>query len=158
MRKTRIYLDTSFISYLEQEDAPEKMRETNELWLLFQYRNDIELIISKVTMEEIDKCYEPKKTKLIDRMIENTLILVKENDSDILLAETYLNNKVLSSKSFDDLRHIAIAVNNCCRYILSWNFKHFVNPKTINAVNSVNTEYGLQKIDILPPTMFLGGF
>lgn len=42
--------------------------------------------------------------------------------------------------------------------MLSWNFKHFVNPKTINAVNSVNTEYGLQQIDILPPTMFLGGF
>ena len=34
MRKIRIYLDTSFISYLEQDDAPEKMEETNKLWLI----------------------------------------------------------------------------------------------------------------------------
>ncbi len=52
MRKILIYLDTSFISHLEQEDAPEKKFETNELWFLFQKRNDIDLIISTVTFIE----------------------------------------------------------------------------------------------------------
>lgn len=32
MRKIKIYLDTSVISYLSQEDAPERMRDTLELW------------------------------------------------------------------------------------------------------------------------------
>lgn len=30
--KLKIYLDTSVISYLQQEDAPEKMRDTLDLW------------------------------------------------------------------------------------------------------------------------------
>lgn len=32
MRKLKIYLDTSVISHLQQEDVPEKMQETRELW------------------------------------------------------------------------------------------------------------------------------
>jgi hypothetical protein len=32
MRKLKIYLDTSVISYLKQEDAPENMNYTMKLW------------------------------------------------------------------------------------------------------------------------------
>lgn len=32
MRKMKVYLDTSVISYLKQEDAPERMRDTLTLW------------------------------------------------------------------------------------------------------------------------------
>ena len=31
MRKIKVYLDTSVISYLSQDDAPERMRDTHEL-------------------------------------------------------------------------------------------------------------------------------
>jgi hypothetical protein len=34
MRKLKVYLDTSVISYLYQLDAPEKMKDTLELWEL----------------------------------------------------------------------------------------------------------------------------
>ncbi len=32
MRKLKVYLDTSVISYLDQNDASERMRGTLELW------------------------------------------------------------------------------------------------------------------------------
>lgn len=32
MRKLKVYLDTSVISYLKQEDAPERKKDTLELW------------------------------------------------------------------------------------------------------------------------------
>lgn len=156
MRKLLIYLDTSFISHLEQEDAPEKKYETNELWFNFKKRKDVNLIVSSVTFAEIDKCKEPKRSLLLERMSENDLLIVSETDDDYQLSKLYLTKNVLSNKSFDDLRHIAIAVNH--NYILSWNFKHFVNPKTINAINSLNKEYNLPEIRILPPSMMLGGF
>jgi len=31
-RKNKVYLDTSAISYLDQQDSPEKMQETVEVW------------------------------------------------------------------------------------------------------------------------------
>ena len=158
MRKLSIYLDTSFISHLEQDDAPDKKNETNELWNIFKKRENLELIISTVTLFEINKCHEPKRKLLLKRILEQPLVVVKETEDDYQLANIYLTNKILSNKSIDDLRHIAIAVNNNCRYILSWNFKHFVNPKTVNAVNSINKEYNLPEVSILPPSMMLGGF
>lgn len=36
MRKMKVYLDTSVISYLRQEDAPERMRDTQALWRMFE--------------------------------------------------------------------------------------------------------------------------
>lgn len=39
MRKLKIYLDTSVISYLEQEDVPEKMDQTKRLWKILQQEN-----------------------------------------------------------------------------------------------------------------------
>ncbi len=38
MRKLKVYLDTSVISYLSQEDAPERMKDTLELWKDFVNR------------------------------------------------------------------------------------------------------------------------
>lgn len=36
MKRLKVYLDTSVISYLDQKDAPEKMEETLRLWALFR--------------------------------------------------------------------------------------------------------------------------
>lgn len=158
MHNIKIYLDTSFISHLEQEDAPEKMSETNELWLLLGLRRNVELMISSITLEEISHCNDVKRLILEERMIENKLLCYDEKKEDYDLAREYLNNRILSEKSFYDLRHIAIAVNQRCKYILSWNFRHFVNPRTINAINEFNKEHNLHEISIVSPSMLLGGF
>lgn len=39
MRKLKVYLDTSVISYLLQEDVPEKMADTRQLWEMFKNGN-----------------------------------------------------------------------------------------------------------------------
>ena len=36
MKRLKVYLDTSVVSYLYQKDAPEKMQETLSLWKLFK--------------------------------------------------------------------------------------------------------------------------
>lgn len=73
------------------------------------------------------------------------------------LTEKYLKYGVLTKKSRDDLRHIALAVIAECDYIVSWNYKHFVNIKTITKVQAVNKLLGYDEITILPPPMLLEG-
>ena len=84
--------------------------------------------------------------------------LVESTNEERSLADIYLQNGVLRQKSIDDLTHIATATLNGCSYIVSWNFKHFVNPKTINAVNAINLSLHLSQISIFSPDMMLGGF
>ncbi len=38
-RKLKVYLDTSVISYLQHEDAPERMKDTLALWQHFEQGN-----------------------------------------------------------------------------------------------------------------------
>ena len=134
------------------------MQETLTLWEQFKEREDIEIVISDLVIREISRCSEPKLSFLLSKLAELNYTMVELSEEEKNLADTYLDNGVLREKSLDDLPHIAIATLNHCRYIISWNFKHFVNPKTIKAVNAINLSLNLSQVDIFPPSMMLGGF
>lgn len=153
-KKLKIYLDTSVISYLLQDDVPEKMEITNQLWELFKQRQ-FELYLSNVTMKEISKCSEPKRSQLIWRLddIEYTLIEVSDNARDI--AEQLVAMKILPPKCYDDCQHIAAAVEYGCDCIVSWNFKHIVNIRTIRGVRAITNLKGYKPIEILNPSVLL---
>ena len=156
MKKQKIYLDTSAISYLDASDTPEKMADTLMFWEVLK-KNDFQVIISNITVAEITKCSEPKRSFLFEKISEIEHEIIEENDETLTLAENYLEYGVLKSKSMDDLRHISIATVIECKFIISWNFKHFVNVKTINKVQSVNKLLNYNEIMIIPPTMLTGG-
>ncbi|MCI9626875.1 MAG: type II toxin-antitoxin system VapC family toxin [Clostridia bacterium] len=134
------------------------MQETLTLWEQFKEREDIEIVISDLVIREISRCSEPKLSFLLSKLAELNYTMVELSEEEKNLADTYLDNGVLREKSLDDLTHIAIATLNHSRYIISWNFKHFVNPKTIKAVNAINLSLNLSQVDIFPPSMMLGGF
>ena len=158
MKKLRLYLDTSVISHLSAPDTPEKMADTLAMWENFKSRPDIEIVISELTLRELNKCQQPKLQFLLDKLNEFDFLFLEVSEEDMNLAEMYLKNAVLTEKSIDDLIHIAVATLNNCRYVISWNFKHFVNPKTIHAVWAINRMINLPEIDIVSPPMMLGGF
>ena len=62
---------------------------------------------------------------------------------------------ILNPKSFDDCQHIAVAVVNDCDCIISWNFKHIVNIKTIRGVRAITNLEGYKGIDIINPSVLL---
>ena len=52
---------------------------------------------------------------------------------------------------------MSIATIFNCELIISWNFKHFVNIKTISKVQAVNKLLGYREVLILPPSMMIEG-
>lgn len=153
-KKIRVYLDTSVVSYLDQQDAPEKMAETKEVWERIK-EGDYEVFISTLVIDELQKCREPKRTLLLDflRQIEFTLLEV--NEETVRLAEKFIDFGVLKKKSFEDCQHIAAAILSSCDIIVSWNFKHIVNVKTIRGIKVVTTLEGYKDILIYPPSALL---
>ncbi len=63
MRKLKVYLDTSVISYLDQNDVPERMKDTLELWKDF-VNGKYDIYLSQITLDEIEKCSEDKRNIL----------------------------------------------------------------------------------------------
>ena len=153
MRKTKIYLDTSVVSYLQQEDSPEKTEITNRFWNSLKTRDNIEIFMSDVTFAELNKCHEPKQSFLKERLKELDFMLLEKGAESEQLAKQIIDLGILSEKSHDDCYHIAIAVLEGCNYIVSWNFKHLVNVKTINGVRAITNLCGYSSIDIVSPEM-----
>lgn len=73
----------------------------------------------------------------------------------INVADTIIEIGILTQKSYDDCQHIGAAVVNGCDCILSWNFKHIVNIKTIRGVRAITNLNGYNSIQIWNPSTLL---
>jgi predicted nucleic acid-binding protein len=156
MRKQRIYLDTSVISHLYAPDTPEKMADTLRLWEQIQ-TGDYEVVLSEVVFIELENCSEAKRAVLESFLRKLRYERVDSNSDTVALAGKFIDFGVLNEKSFDDCRHVAAALLAGCDIIVSWNFKHLVNVKTIKGARVIATMEGLRDIAIYSPTMLLVG-
>lgn len=154
MKRLKVYLDTSVVSYLYQEDAPEKMQDTLSLWELFK-EGIYEVYVSDIVFREIDRCSEEKLNILLDYLNQIEYHEVETDSNTIELAEKFIDFGILKKKSFDDCQHIAAAILAGCDIIISWNFKHIVNVKTVKGVKVVTTLEGYKDLLIYPPSVLL---
>jgi len=154
MRELKLYLDTSVLSHLFADDTPDKMLDTNLFWKILA-KEEYDIYISPTVTEELDECSEPKRSQIYQKLKEINFQLLQKTNEINHLAREYINHGVLKEKSFDDCMHIAFAVVYNCDVIISWNFKHLVNFKTINKVKIVNAVNQYREISIITPTMLL---
>lgn len=154
MRKLKVYLDTSVVSYLYQMDAPEKMQNTLDLWELFRNRV-YEVYISDIVVREISGCREEKLKILLDYLDQIDYNIIETDEDTVELAEKFIDFGILKQKSFDDCQHIAAAILAGCDIITSWNFKHIVNVKTIRGVRAITNLEGYKTIEIWNPSVLL---
>ena len=154
-RKIKVYLDTSVISYLDQQDAPEQMKETREVWERIK-AGQYDVFISDVVLRELADCKdEAKRDLLIGHLAEIKYNLIAVDDDIAKLAEKIVTKGVLKQKNIDDCQHIAAAILSDCDIIVSWNFKHIVNVKTIRGIKVITTVEGFKDLLIYQPTALL---
>ena len=142
------------ISHLFQEDVPEKMSDTRQLWEMFR-TGIYDVYLSTVTLEEIEDCPEPKRRQLLDCLEQINYTLVQINNNVTEIAEQIIEMGILTKKSYDDCQHIGAAIISECDCIISWNFKHIVNSKTIRGIRAITNLKGHKPIEILNPSVLL---
>jgi hypothetical protein len=87
--------------------------------------------------------------------IEYELIDVDAHGTDV--ASRFIDLGVLRQKSLRDCQHIAAAIISGCDAIVSWNFKHIVNHKTVMGVKAVAALEGYNDLLIYMPSILIGG-
>ena len=124
------------------------------MWEFFK-KGQYEVYISDVVVYEIKKCSMEKREILLDYLDQIEYNIIETDENTVSLAEKFIDFGVLKRKSYDDCRHIAAAVLAGCDIIISWNFKHIVNAKTIQGVKAVTTYEGYKDLMIYPPSVLL---
>ena len=152
--RLKVYLDTSVISHLDAMDTPEKMADTLRLWDMFK-AGKFEVFLSQTTLDELAECGQPKRTRLAAFLNEVQYTKLPSNDAVIATAEKLIDFGILKQKSYSDCLHIAAALVGGCDVVLSWNFKHIVNHKTIAGAKAIALLEGRTELLIYAPSMLL---
>ncbi|MCL2153468.1 MAG: PIN domain nuclease [Oscillospiraceae bacterium] len=156
MKKLKIYIETSVISHLDAPDRPDWMKDTLRLWELIK-AGSYEVFISPVVIAEVMGCAEPKRSFLLERLGEITYTELEETKEVSELAAQYLKAGIMPKKSNRDRQHVAYACVYNCDMVISWNFSHMVNYRTISGVKGVNALVGYREMLIYSPTILIEG-
>ena len=93
-----MYLDTSVISYLEQDDAPEKMADTRAVWESLK-KGDYDISVSQVVLKELNDCKGLRKKELFFKHLhEINFNIVDITEDTITLAEKFIDFGILKQK------------------------------------------------------------
>ena len=158
MKKLKIYLDTSVVSHLDQQDAPKEMEITHVLWELIK-SGEYDVVLSSVDFLELGRCSKEKQAVLADYLTQIQYQHVDITDEILSTADRFIELKVLTKKNYVDCQHIAAAIHTGCDLVVSWNFEHMVNIRTIKGAKVVTAIEGYKDILICSPTMLMkGGF
>ena len=143
MKKLKIYLDTSVISFLFADDVPEFRKITEDFFENYVKMDKYLVYISDVVIAEIEKTKsEDKKRQLLEVIDKYSIrILTLDKNSD-MLARIYISEKIIPERKLEDAQHIAIATCNQMDVLLSWNFKHLSNIQKQIGVKIVNEKEG----------------
>ncbi|MCD8015997.1 MAG: twitching motility protein PilT [Lachnospiraceae bacterium] len=88
--KIKVYLDTSVLSYMDQQDSPEKMLETREVWELLK-QDRYEIYISDVVLDELGRCNETKLEILLNYLQQIEYHVIKTDENTVELAEKMID-------------------------------------------------------------------
>ena len=159
MRKLKIYLDTSAIGYLDENE--EKYAKDKEAMLALW--DDIkelkyDVIISELTFRELsDNKNKEKVNKLLTLISQIKFETIGISEEAEHIANLVQKNELLiSDKHLNDRLHIGCAFDAGCDVIVSMNFRHLVNVKTIRGVRAISNIEGYKNIDIIQPAALVG--
>ena len=76
---------------------------------------------------------------------------LEASEETLALQQAYMNAGIVVQKYADDALHVAHATIARADVIVSWNFKHLVNPAQIRSFNGINMTKGYGMVVMLSP-------
>lgn len=157
----RVYLETSFISYLAAALQQRTVTDVNRahrqlssfLWWT-THRNRFELFISETVFKE---CSIGHADSVRQRLQILSAAETLTSTRGIIEMTKRLIEPIgpLPRKAEADATHIAFASVYGCDYLLTWNFRHIANALLQPALNRVVQSHGYQPPIICTPEQLL---
>ena len=156
--KTRIYIETSIISYLTMRPSRDVVvaghqAVTVEWWETS--RDRFELVASQLVAQEAGTG-DPEAAQRRLRALE-VVSLLEITDEASALARQLISAGAVPETSLEDALHIAIAVTNGVDYLLTWNCRHLANAAMRTRIDGVCLDAGYGPVVICTPEELLEG-
>lgn len=151
-----VYLETTVVGNIAGRLHPDpkisaRQQVTREWWTTAPSR--YELVVSELTIEE---CGDGDPDAAEERLdVVKNLDLIETTPEAEALAERLVNRQAVPASEPRDALHIAIATVNAVQFIVTWNFKHILNPHVQAKIASACREGGYDPPVICTPQQLL---
>ena len=146
MKMMRVYIDTSvFGGYYDEE-----FQTATQGFFAALSQGRIAALISATLVRELEDAPGQVRGLLRNVMVHGYEPL-EVTDEAVNLAKAYIQAGVVTEKYSDDALHVAMATLARADVIVSWNFKHIVNPVRERAFNGVNIALGYGIVSVMTP-------
>lgn len=151
-----VYLETTVIGHIVGRLHPDptvlvRQQASREWWrtAATRYRLFIsDLVITESGEGDADAAQE--RLAIIDKIdVLRTMPLAKE------LAASLIAHHAVPATEPRDALHIAIAATNGIDYLVTWNFKHIMNPSTLHKIDATCRNSGIEPSTICTPEQLL---
>ena len=156
--KKKIYLETSFISYLTGSLSRDlvvvaNQQVTQEWW--FKRKEEFALFISEFVIQESQRGDTQASNKRI--LVLESLPILETNEASVDLPEKFIKSKIIPKKAIQDSLHIAIATVHEMNYLLTWNCSHIANAEIQKGILKICLAEGYEMPTICTPNELMGG-
>ena len=128
--KSKVYLETSIISYLTAFPSSDLITAGHQLTTFDwweNHRQNFEVVASELVIQEAGLGNMQMAQKRL--AILKDVKILDINDEARNLAKMLVAKKAVPEKAAADALHIAIAVVEKIEFLATWNFKHIANAK-----------------------------
>ena len=107
---------------------------------------------SEYVVQELEKTlYSDKRDKMMALIPDCKITVLPENEHIKALSDIYISEGIIPAKFATDSLHIATAVVAGLDFIVSLNFRHIVNHRTIIETEFINAREGYRRVFIHIP-------
>ena len=147
MKHMRIYIDTSVFGGCFDEE----FKKPSKALFRAIKANRATPLISDILIAELARAPQVVQDLLSATLKWGNAERLEVTKEALALQQAYINADIVVPKYADDALHVAHATIARADVIVSWNFRHLVNPAQIRAFNGINFANGYGMIVILSP-------
>ena len=152
MRKSKVYLETTIVSYLAAWSSRDlitaaNQQTTHDWWRI--HRLKFELFVSKLVLQEAkagDQDAARRRLQILERIPQ----LDVTNQSEVFAVEL-MKQLHMTDKAKIDALHIAVAVIHGMDYMMTWNYTHIANATLRHRIEAVCRNQGYEPPIICTP-------
>lgn len=151
-----VYLETTVVSYLtaipsRDVVAAGHQQSTREWWE--DRRQNFRVVASQLVIQEAGKGDMPAVQRRLD--ILKGLELLEITPEATTLARALTGNAVVPETSIEDALHVAVAVVNGCKYLVTWNYRHLAGASARARIEAFCRDKGYEPAIICTPEALL---
>lgn len=155
MKKKRIYVESSIISYLTARPASDDLKRAHQRLTVawWERRNDWDCFLSPTVLDEISRGDPNAAARRRDKA---RWLAVRPDSPDAdALADLLVTRKLVPSSSAPDALHLALAAFHESDYLLTWNQTHLDNLELRARIEELIRGWGLTPAKVLTPERLL---